>query len=789
MLRPIPDRDHVPDSSWIFVEPLRSSQKLVHIMPISLPQLQQSKHPYYIYAPDYRETSAGIVVLHTLCDALNKYGYEAYLVGTGIVSPDLHTPVLTPELLDSHNRSDVVPIVVYPEVISGNPVGAQVCVRYILNTIGQLTGQPLNEGEDDLLFYYSENFIGDKDAGEVDYLFLPVVSPEVFKPNPSKIRDKAFVFQYRFPMEKIDFSRFPAGTELLSMAAPVSLTELAAKLQTGKVLYTYEPSAVCTEAMMCGCPVIYMHEGGLKHAPDRFLFGTNGSAMASERNGLARARATVGVIHPIVAAQMSVFAAQLPYFVERTQEAAHSKSNCKRRISFPGSFTIHRVPKPESARPLMAAVLSIEPAFNACSYGRLTRPFDFLAPDWKLEWAISNNQVNLPMIANADLIIMHRLVPAGFTIDHLKQIFALGVPVVYETDEFLDDLPLHHPIHVASRQAKAGIEYVARHARAIVVSTNRLAERFLQLNPVVHVLPGYIDIEMFRQPIRDNPKIVNIGILATAFQQSNFHVIEEAINELLVRYRGAIQWFVFGKPLHAWSNRPDVTIVEFPQSYQEYAAKLREMKWDIGLAPLANDEFNASRPPMQWLEFSATGAATICSDIPAYCEVLRNGCTGLLTPDSSDAWVDAIACLIDNPQLRRSIARTAQAEVSKQYSLQNNYREYGAAYRQWAKNNRTTLMPRSPDSSPPIPAVLILDAHGNMEQIQRSLQSLGARGEQDDMIVVLTTLKTAVPDWTTDLRYLQATVDEYPTALEQICALGDFDWKIIAEAGTSLASC
>jgi hypothetical protein len=206
--------------------------------------------------------------------------------------------------------------------VSGNPLGAQVCVRYILNTIGRLTGQPLNEGEDDLIFYYSQNFIGDKKKDEVEYLYLPVLDTNLFKPDPAKSKDKTFVFQYRYPLEKIDFSRFPPGTELLSMANPVSLAELAAKLQTGKVLYSYELSAVCVEAMMCGCPVIFMNEGGLRETPDSFMFGTNGSAMANERNGLLRAAATVGVVHPIVTSQMGVFAAQLPWFVESTQAAS-----------------------------------------------------------------------------------------------------------------------------------------------------------------------------------------------------------------------------------------------------------------------------------------------------------------------------------------------------------------------------------------------------------------------------------------------------------------------------------
>lgn len=143
-------------------------------------------HPYYIYAPPYRETSAGIVVLHTLCHALNVEGHEAYIIGTDVVNPDFDTPLATPDVRIRHKVLGLEPVAVYPEVVSGNPMNADVCVRYILNKIGYLTGKPLGEGKDDLFFYYSENFLGDAKKTDVDFLFLPVLDTELFKPDPSR---------------------------------------------------------------------------------------------------------------------------------------------------------------------------------------------------------------------------------------------------------------------------------------------------------------------------------------------------------------------------------------------------------------------------------------------------------------------------------------------------------------------------------------------------------------------------------------------------------------------------
>ena len=49
-------------------------------MPASPPSLYaRRRHPYYVFAPDYVRTSAGIRVMHQICDTLNRLGEEAYL--------------------------------------------------------------------------------------------------------------------------------------------------------------------------------------------------------------------------------------------------------------------------------------------------------------------------------------------------------------------------------------------------------------------------------------------------------------------------------------------------------------------------------------------------------------------------------------------------------------------------------------------------------------------------------------------------------------------------------------
>lgn len=736
-------------------------------------------HPYYIHAPAFRETSAGIVVLHTLCHLLNTQGYDAYIVGTDVLNPKFNTSVVTREVLAEHNRNGLTPIVVYPEIVSGNPLNASVCVRYILNRIGRITGKPLNEGKDDLFFYYSENFLGDARKEDVDFLYLSILDTEIFKPDPSKTKDRTFVFQYRYPLEKIDFSLFPAGTELISMANPVSLHELAAKLQTGRVLYSYEISAVCPEAMMCGCPVVFMHDGGLKDVPDQFLFGTNGAAMVSERNGLARAAATVGAVYPAIAAQINVFWSQLPTFIEKTQGAA-------REVQMPNP--ICPVVKPMQTPKRRICALSNEPTSHRWTTARVSRPFSLLADQWELHWPIRNNSLNAGDLSNADVVLMQRVFPATLTPEQLDQLFAAGKPVIYETNEPFHNLPDDHPFQFVGKQAAPRIEQAMRRAQALIVPTRALADALRPWNANIHVLPTYVDFDLFYSPVRTHFGKVRIGLMGSATKQRNFALISQALSVVRARFAGEVQFvFVGALPPADWMGQPDVTMIGISESYEARAATFRQLELDIGLMPLAESEFSSDEPRSEWLEYSAAGVVTIGSDHQTYHELDKDHCTGLrVSADSPAAWVESISQLIENPAHRRSVARTAQASVRKLESLQTQVSRYHETYLRCMGLTETVVPSNFSSASNRIPAVLILDAEGDAQKVERSMVFHAQSPYKDLMTVVLTTSQFSLPDWTDTLRYLRASTEAYAGAAEQVCAHADFDWKTITEAGTAL---
>jgi hypothetical protein len=135
---------------------------------------------FLIFSPSYNELSGGIIVLHKLCHLINQSGREAYITpyfhtvelnrltklrtlvrfvknrarpaALGFrTNPHFEAPLLTNlEDVDDFNNW----IVIYPEVVFGNPLNATNIVRWLLHNPGFHTGR-IYYGQNELYFKFN----------------------------------------------------------------------------------------------------------------------------------------------------------------------------------------------------------------------------------------------------------------------------------------------------------------------------------------------------------------------------------------------------------------------------------------------------------------------------------------------------------------------------------------------------------------------------------------------------------------------------------------------------------
>lgn len=108
----------------------------------------------------------------------------------------------------------------------------------------------------------------------------------------------------------------------------------------------------------------------------------------------------------------------------------------------------------------------------------------------------------------------------------------------------------------------------------------------------------------------------------------------------------------------------------FPGS-SDYAAFLAfkiSRKWTVGLAPLMESEFNASKTNNKFREYGGCNIAGVYSNTSPYVESIRSGESGLLVQNTPEAWLEAIKALIDDKALHERVTKSAYDFVESNYS-------------------------------------------------------------------------------------------------------------------------
>jgi len=632
--------------------------------------------PYYIYSPAFPANSGGGKALHYLCHALNLAGEEAYVTDASLDS--LRAPQLTQDIINAHIKNGRNPIVIYPEVVSGNPLSAPNVVRYLLNTPGALSKEALNWGAGDMIYAHRDELI--PDAMRAGVLSTPLVNDAVFHHGQhGRPRQGTLVWFNRHLSKGGAVDPLTRDSTEISLRVPQRSAEQMAELfRQAELMYTYEPSTACYEAILCGCPVVYLPNPTSLGRP---MFGLGylggvGAAWGNSPEQVAHAKATVDQAPAVYQRLTRDFWTQLDDFVDATQRQFNSAP----AVAAPAPAAVVNAAAPRRKKRLL--VYSVESTWSPCPQIRLIRPFAHLQDEWELVWGIQDGKLQTDPIAGADLILLHRFTPGLLPIASLQAIFELGKPVVYESDDLLNEIPHDHPEAAAGASWKAGIEYTVKRAKAVVVSTEFLAEKYRALNPNVHILPNFIDYDIFYRPVpqRRDGKIT-IGLLGSSIQPSNFALVDKSLRALVERYGARLHiYFVGWECPKGWEGHPQTTFLSFVHEYVNYAAQLKDWNWDIALIPLASDEYNQCKSYIKWLDYSAAGIASIFSDVSVYNQVVTHDSTGLLMPNSDQAWLEAITLLIESPEKRQALANAGQDAVKADFDLREKSALYAQVY-------------------------------------------------------------------------------------------------------------
>jgi hypothetical protein len=192
---------------------------------------------YLIVTPGYNSFCGGIKVLHRLCHLLNEQGIPAYLTAEG-TPKDWNVKFLkdlSPEEIADMQQTGVV---VYPDVVWGNPCRFNNCVQYDLQAMRPIQSNMLGVSLEDCF----------ESKVKADLTML-VIYMEYFFTLPEK-EERRGICYYKGKGKKVC-----PNSDWINIAG-VGREDLAKLYQTSGLLVCADNMTQTTvEARLCGCPV------------------------------------------------------------------------------------------------------------------------------------------------------------------------------------------------------------------------------------------------------------------------------------------------------------------------------------------------------------------------------------------------------------------------------------------------------------------------------------------------------------------------------------------------------
>ena len=245
---------------------------------------------FIIYSPPYNENNGGAIVLHRLCHLINSLGFKAYFFSNKTPIYNENKPIssairlvaytikakfkprtnphfLTPVANTINSKTDIV---IYPEIVDGNPLKAKNIVRWFLHKPGHLTGN-INYGEGELYFYFQESFNDVSLNPDWDnklrvlYLFDDIYKQTNFEPRKGSC----------YMLRKGAHKKLVHDASKSTLIDGLSHKKIAQIFNQVETFISYDSRTLFVHyAVMCGCKSIIIPDDGVdieKWQPEKEL--------------------------------------------------------------------------------------------------------------------------------------------------------------------------------------------------------------------------------------------------------------------------------------------------------------------------------------------------------------------------------------------------------------------------------------------------------------------------------------------------------------------------------------
>lgn len=315
---------------------------------------------------------------------------------------------------------------------------------------------------------------------------------------------------------------------------------------------------------------------------------------------------------------------------------------------------------------------------DAISYLRCLGPAKTLGK--KVLLGVENGLINIDLVNDSDIVFIERDFPRKF--DEFNQIRKLAkqknIPVIYDIDDLLFDLPESHPDQISGYYSTSLLPILDAiiGSDLVIVSSDNLKNYFNYYNSNIEIFYNYLNDDIWKlnqNNFSNNEPPTIIGYMGGHTHLPDLVSIKPAVLNILEKYGEKVILKIWGlTPPEELKNHKQVewTIPNL-WNYPNFAEYFQKIKVDIFIAPLIDNKFNQSKSFIKYLEYGSLGVPAIFSNVEPYKNIIEHENNGLLASTLTD-WEKYLSFLIENEQERKKISKNITIDIEDNWLLSKN---------------------------------------------------------------------------------------------------------------------
>jgi glycosyltransferase involved in cell wall biosynthesis len=245
-------------------------------------------------------------------------------------------------------------------------------------------------------------------------------------------------------------------------------------------------------------------------------------------------------------------------------------------------------------------------------------------------------------------------------------------PLVLDFDDaiFLPNVSEANQLIAALKQPDKTAAII-RLSDRVITGNDYLAAYARRFTAAVTTIPTSVDTDLF-VPARTPPgngspaaRDPVVGWIGSPTTVSYIRGLADVLRRVRERHRFVLRVSGTGDPLRV----PGVVVQHEPWTLDREVELFNTC--DVGVYPLADDEWSKGKCGFKAIEFMACGVPVIAAAVGVNCDIIQDGVNGFLA-STDDEWVDKLGRLLSDPALRRRFAVEGRRTVERSYSLRVN---------------------------------------------------------------------------------------------------------------------